>query len=99
MKENRAHYNGDNNPEMHKYFDPHLSYGEGVIVCERSISPRLNHGLGGAYKVSYRGGVADCHPMGDPRERTRRSTNAAQQWGSSTVWGIRWWDSKPTEED
>jgi len=96
MTENkRVHYNWDNNPEMYKYFDPHLSYGEGVIVCERSISP----GKCGTYKVACAGGVADCHPMGDPRERTRRSTNAAQQWGSSTVWGIRWWDSKPTEED
>jgi len=90
---NRVYYHGGNNPETHKYFDPHLSYGEGVIVCDRPIRP----GNSGTYLVACAGGVADCHPMGDPRQNTRRSTNYAQESGSSTVWGIRWWVTTPTE--
>jgi hypothetical protein len=82
----KKHFNGDNEPELWALFDPHLSYREGVIVCDSPIRPPLNMAPGAAYSVAYSGGVADCHPMGDPREKAR----------SGTVWGIRWWDSKPT---
>lgn len=80
--------------DLYSDFDPHNSYIDGVLVFDEYVNG-LYHKVNGNYKIPFKGGIADCHPMGDPR--TNWSTNRAQETGGSKVWGIRWWDKMPTE--
>ena len=73
--------------------DPEKSY-PGVIVFPSPISPAPGTALGSGYLITVSFGlgverVADCHPLGDPREPTKRTGFEARETGTSTCWGVR----------
>ena len=74
--------------------DPEGSY-PGVLVTSRPISPAPGTTPGSGYWITVSVGprrvrwVADCHPLGDPREPTKRTGFEACETGTSTCWGVR----------